>query len=444
MSLYEVMRLSRQTVGASSHACGGQRKKSVSCGSGVMPRNGSDSRVMCWNGSGHGVMPWNGGWYHRSMPGVVRAQSNTNGGGDGYAPLRVFAPLREASAALASSLSDLSLNINGDEKVSIRSIQGPVEEDMGVCRKNLVDVVGKRHPLLRTAADQIFSAGGKRLRPLIVLLVARATYRMHGLEDLTERHRRLAEITEMIHTASLVHDDVLDECDTRRGKRTVNSIYGSRVAVLVGDFLFAQSSWFLANLDNLEVIKLISQVIADFADGEISQAASLFDASVTLDKYLEKSFYKTASLIAASCRGAAVFSECTEEEKLAMYEYGKHLGLAFQVVDDILDFTQSSEKLGKPQGQDLASGNLTAPVLFALQNPTTGPRLLTLIESRFKKEGSLQEALDLVAAGGGIDQARKLARDEADVALAQLEVLPDSDAKTSMVKMVDYVLERLY
>ncbi|KAI8103534.1 hypothetical protein M9435_004870 [Picochlorum sp. BPE23] len=248
----------------------------------------------------------------------------------------------------------------------------------------------------------------------------------------------------MIHTASLVHDDVLDECDTRRGKRTVNSIYGSRVAVLVGDFLFAQSSWFLANLDNLEVIKLISQVIADFADGEISQAASLFDASVTLDKYLEKSFYKTASLIAASCRGAAVFSECTEEEKLAMYEYGKHLGLAFQVVDDILDFTQSSEKLGKPQGQDLASGNLTAPVLFALQNPTTGPRLLTLIESRFKKEGSLQEALDLVAAGGGIDQARKLARDEADVALAQLEMLPDSDAKASMVKMVDYVLERLY
>eukprot|EP00889_Picochlorum_renovo_P002974 jgi/Picre1/30004/NNA_005380.t1 len=424
MSFYEVAGLSRQTVGASSHACGGQRKKSVSCGSGVMPRNGSDSRVMCWNGSGHGSMAWNGGWNHRSMPGVVRAQSsNTNGGGDGYAPLRVFAPLREASAALASSLSDLSLNINGDEKVSIRSIQGPVEQDMGVCRKNLVDVVGKRHPLLRTAADQIFSAGGKRLRPLIVLLVARATYRMHGLEDLTERHRRLAEITEMIHTASLVHDDVLDECDTRRGKRTVNSIYGSRVAVLVGDFLFAQSSWFLANLDNLEVIKLISQVIADFADGEISQAASLFDASVTLDKYLEKSFYKTASLL---------------------LHHAGELPCFQIVVDDILDFTQSSEKLGKPQGQDLASGNLTAPVLFALQNPTTGPRLLTLIESRFKKEGSLQEALDLVAAGGGIDQARKLARDEADVALAQLEMLPDSDAKASMVKMVDYVLERLY
>lgn len=370
--------------------------------------------------------------------------SQSAGQSNGVAPLRVFAPLREASAALASSFQDVMTNTSGGNKTSIKTIQSPVAKDMDVCRKNLVDVVGKRHPLLRAAADQIFSAGGKRLRPLIVLLVARATYQMHGLHELTDRHRRLAEITEMIHTASLVHDDVLDECDTRRGKRTVNSIYGSRVAVLVGDFLFAQSSWFLANLDNLEVIKLISQVIADFADGEISQAASLFDASVTLERYLEKSFFKTASLIAASCRGAAVFSECTEEEKSAMYEYGKHLGLAFQVVDDILDFTQSSEKLGKPQGQDLATGNLTAPVLFALQNPTTGPRLLTLIESRFKKEGSLQEALDLVSSGGGIDQARKLAREEADTALRQLDILPESEAKDSMIAMVDYVLERLY
>jgi all-trans-nonaprenyl-diphosphate synthase len=357
-------------------------------------------------------------------------------------PLRVFAPLREASAALANSVKE-SLDVN-ENKTSMKSIQVPVAKDMAICRQNLVDVVGKRHPLLRAAADQIFSAGGKRLRPLIVLLVARATYTMHGLDDLTDRHRRLAEITEMIHTASLVHDDVLDECDTRRGKETVNCTHGTRVAVLVGDFLFAQSSWFLANLDNLEVIKLISQVIADFADGEISQAASLFDTNVTMDRYLEKSFFKTASLIAASCRGAAVFSECTEEEKTAMYEYGKHLGLAFQVVDDILDFTQSSEKLGKPQGQDLATGNLTAPVLYALENPTTGPRLLQLIQSKFKKEGSLEEGLMLVGTGGGIDRARQLARDEADIALKQLEVLPESEAKESMVAMVDYVLDRLY
>jgi all-trans-nonaprenyl-diphosphate synthase len=221
-------------------------------------------------------------------------------------------------------------------------------------------------------------------------------------------------------------------------------MYGSRVAVLVGDFLFAQSSWFLANLENLEVIKLISQVIADFADGEITQAASLFDATTTLERYLDKSFYKTASLIAASCRGAAVFSECDETVKAAMYEYGRHLGLAFQVVDDILDFTQSTAALGKPQGQDLASGNLTAPVLFALEDPTVGPRLLSLVQSKFKAAGSLDEGLALVQAGGGIERARLLAREEGDKALATLVMLPPSPAREAMAYMVEYVLERLH
>merc|ERR1719502_397905 len=125
----------------------------------------------------------------------------------------------------------------------------------------------------------------------------------------------------MIHTASLVHDDVLDDCELRRGNSTVHSLYGTRVAVLAGDFLFAQSSWFLANLNNLEVIKLISQVIADFANGEISQAASLFDTSITVEQYVDKSFYKTASLIAASCRSAAALSDVSDEVKEACYEY---------------------------------------------------------------------------------------------------------------------------
>lgn len=136
-------------------------------------------------------------------------------------PLRVLTPLREASAALANTLQEIATTsglISDPTKVNLKDIRRPVDSDMEVCRQNLVDVVGRRHPLLRAAADQIFSAGGKRIRPLIVLLVARATFPVTGMTDITERHRRLAEITEMIHTASLVHDDVLDECDIRRGK----------------------------------------------------------------------------------------------------------------------------------------------------------------------------------------------------------------------------------
>mmetsp|Transcript_68415 Transcript_68415/g.216515 ORF Transcript_68415/g.216515 Transcript_68415/m.216515 type:complete len:233 (-) Transcript_68415:287-985(-) len=225
------------------------------------------------------------------------------------------------------------------------------------------------------------------------------------------------------------------------GAATVNSVYGTRIAVLAGDFLFAQSSWFLANLDNLEVIKLISQVIADFANGEIAQATSLFDCDVTMEEYLDKSFYKTASLIAASCRSAAVFSDVDEEVKEAMFNYGKHLGLAFQVVDDILDFTQTTEQLGKPQGQDIASGNLTAPAIFAMR---TDKELREIVESEFCEEGSLARAIEIVNRAGGIQKAQMLAKEQGQMALDALECLPPSEYKRSLEMMVDHVLERIY
>merc|ERR1712087_87524 len=283
--------------------------------------------------------------------------------------------------------------------------------------------------------------GGKRGRPLIAVLVAKATRKLYGLNDVTDEHIRLAMITEMIHTASLVHDDVLDDCELRRGKGTVHSLYGTRVAVLAGDFLFAQSSWFLANLNNLEVIKLISQVIADFADGEIAQASSLFDTNITIDQYLDKSFYKTASLIAASYRSSAVFSDCTESEKSLMYDYGCNLGLAFQIVDDILDFTQTEEELGKPQGQDLASGNITAPAILVLGESERLRELLK--EDRLESDGSLEEALQLVYDNNGIEKAKVLARHHGDLALENLQVLPDCEEKKSLELMVEYVLERI-
>lgn len=249
----------------------------------------------------------------------------------------------------------------------------------------------------------------------------------------------------MIHTASLMHDDVLDDCPTRRGVATVHSTYGTRVAVLVGDFLFAQSSWLLARLDNLPVIKLISQVIADFANGEIAQAAALFDTErASLPSYLDKSFYKTATLIAASCRSASVFSGCDDTVQDAMFEYGRRLGLAFQIVDDVLDFTAPESILGKPRGQDLASGNLTAPVVYALASPRVGDELRRLVEAEFPDEGDLDRALALVAESGGLDDARRLARAEADAARAALACLPECEARTSLEMMVEYVLDRLY
>jgi len=232
---------------------------------------------------------------------------------------------------------------------------------------------------------------------------------------------------------------VLDECDVRRGSTTINCLYGTRVAVLAGDFLFAQSSWGLAQLENLEVIKLISQVIADFADGEISQATALFNTNITFEDYNIKSHQKTGSLIAASCKSAAVFSDVPLDVKDDMYAYGKHLGLAFQIVDDILDFTQTEEQLGKPPGQDLATGNLTAPTLFALQ---ADDRLKGLIETRFKDPKDLESALKIVEEKG-IEKAMTMAKQEGDKARAALSKLPDSPSKRSLDSMITYVLMRI-
>lgn len=184
----------------------------------------------------------------------------------------------------------------------------------------------------------------------------------------------------------------------------------------------------------------MSQVIKDFASGEIKQASSLFNCDVTLEEYLLKSYYKTASLIAASTKAAAIFSGVSSSLCEQMYEYGKNLGLSFQVVDDILDFTQSAEQLGKPVGSDLAKGNLTAPVIFALEKE---PRLRDMIDSEFSEDGSLDSAIHLVNECGGIKRAQDLAKEIADSAIQNLQCLPQCEFRSSLEGMVKYNLERI-
>ncbi|KAJ1382305.1 Solanesyl diphosphate synthase [Sesbania bispinosa] len=386
------------------------------------------------------------------------AKVNSKGWGSNHGTRKWVCYKRKSTQCRVSSMKTAEPTVNGgtlaikgltegldlknysETPISPASLFEVVADDLQTLNKNLQSIVGAENPVLMSAAEQIFSAGGKRMRPALVFLVSRATAELLGLKELTVKHRRLAEIIEMIHTASLIHDDVLDESDLRRGKETVHQLFGTRVAVLAGDFMFAQSSWYLANLENIEVIKLISQVIKDFASGEIKQASSLFDCDVELDEYLIKSYYKTASLIAASTKGAAIFSGADSSITEKMYEYGKNLGLSFQVVDDILDFTQSAEQLGKPAGTDLAKGNLTAPVIFALEKE---PKLRDIIESEFSETGSLDDAIKLVKSCGGIERARELAKEKADLAIQSLQCLPQSAYRLALEDMVTYNLQRI-
>ena len=321
---------------------------------------------------------------------------------------------------------------------STTSLLAPVEHDLQILTDNLKQLIGARHPILGAAAEHLFEAGGKRIRPALVLLASRATMPDH---DLTNRHRRLAEITEMIHTASLVHDDVVDEADLRRNVETVNNLFGDKIAVLAGDFLFAQSSWYLANLDNLQVVKLLSEVIRDFAEGEIIQSINRFDIHASIDSYLDKTYYKTASLMANSAKAAAVLSDANAEVAENLYDYGRNLGLAFQIVDDILDFTGSTEVLGKPAGLDLKSGKLTSPVFYALQQQ---PYLEVLIEREFSEPEDLNEALTLIRDSDGIEQARQLAKDLARQAAQSLNCLAASDSKDALHELTNHAVSRLY
>ncbi len=321
---------------------------------------------------------------------------------------------------------------------SVKSLFAPVDKDLCILTENLKNLVGARHPILYAAAEHLFGAGGKRVRPAIVLLISRATMLD---QEITPRHRRLAEITEMIHTASLVHDDVVDESDIRRSVPTVNSLYNNRVAVLAGDFLFGQSAWYLANLDNLEVVKLLSEVIKDMAEGEIQQGLNRFETNLTLEAYLEKTYNKTASLIANSAKSAGILSGVSDEMAENLYSYGRNIGLAFQIVDDILDFTGSTEALGKPAGSDLISGNLTIPVLYALEEK---PYLEALIEREFAQPDDIDQALNLVTESQGIERSRELAANYAQIAVQNLANLKPSESSKALIDLADYVLSRLY
>ncbi|KFZ19503.1 hypothetical protein V502_03615 [Pseudogymnoascus sp. VKM F-4520 (FW-2644)] len=397
------------------------------------------------------------------------------------------------AAKLAANVISNATSQQGrvDRQISIDPLR-IVAKEMKFLSGNIRQLLGSGHPSLDKVAKYYTQAEGKHFRPLLVLLMSRATAMTpkcstydpskpsaninSGLSrpdilldhnptspgtnpltdpayaysptdsDILPSQRRLAEITELIHTASLLHDDVIDHSDSRRGSPSANLEFGNKMAVLAGDFLLGRASIALARLRDAEVVELLATVIANLVEGEFMQLKNTSRdeknpqwTEEALTYYLQKTYLKTASLISKSCRAAAILGGSDNVTVEAAYSYGKNLGLAFQLVDDMLDYTITEKELGKPAGADLELGLATAPLLFAWKN---NPELGALVGRKFAEEGDVSRARYIVSQSEGIEQTRALARDYADQALAAIEPFPESEAKDGLREMVAKTINR--
>lgn len=337
-----------------------------------------------------------------------------------------------------------------------------VKGDVDKLTENVKGILGSKHQVLETVAQYFFEMdSGKKMRPVIVLLVSAAVNshcKAAGLtsEALTNdpdsrihaKQCRLAEITEMIHTASLLHDDVLDMADTRRGAKSVNYLFGNKLAVLAGDFLLARASVCLARLRNLEVIETLSTVIEHLVKGEILQMAGLNghrpihsdeDSVRCFVDYTAKNYYKTGSLIANSCKSAAMLTCDDPEVHASAFAYGMHFGTAFQLIDDTLDFEGSLSSLGKAPLADVRSGLTTAPVLFAQRQ---FPELTPLISRKFESSGDVEKVKECVERSGACDETKRLATAHAELAMRAILTLRQSPERDALAKLVHIATHR--
>ena len=318
--------------------------------------------------------------------------------------------------------------------MTLEDIRALVQADLrsvdAVIRARLKSAV----PLVDQVAEHIISGGGKRLRPLLVVLAARAC----GHEE--SAHIEAAAFIEFIHTATLLHDDVVDGSSLRRGRHTANEVFGNQASVLVGDFVYSRAFQMMAALNSQPVIEIMAQATNVIAEGEVLQLMNAHDPETTEERYLEVIYRKTAKLFEAGAEVAAVLSGNEARARRAFAAYGRHLGTAYQLVDDVLDYRSNPQERGKNLGDDLAEGKPTLPLIHALRHGSEGQRAAI---SRAIKQGGVMQLEPVVAAieaTGGLEYAARLAREEAERALASLSVLPDSSYKSGLAALARFAV----
>lgn len=309
-----------------------------------------------------------------------------------------------------------------------------LEEVEDQVRQNLDSKVA----LVNTVAAHILNSGGKRIRPLLLVLSARLCG-YTGKDDII-----LGSLIEFIHTATLLHDDVVDEADLRRGRRSASRLWGNQVSILVGDYLYSKAICHIVGLRNQAINEVLSAACCKMAEGEVLQLSVSDHALVTEGEYLRIVEYKTAALIAASCRLGAIISDVPADQEDALFRFGQHLGIAFQLADDTLDYAANSDRLGKSLGQDLRQGKVTLPLLHLLQHcPEQDKQLIKdRMETRTLTDVDLNRILSLMKEYGSIRYALERARAFVVAAKTDLAFFEDSSAKRALCVVADYMVNR--
>jgi len=340
-------------------------------------------------------------------------------------------------AMLSPTFNNTETAPNGTPQ-TIEHVNELVANDMAAVNQLIEKRLQSEVALVNQISGYIIHSGGKRLRPVLVLLSARA----FGYKE--EQHFNLAAIVEFIHTATLLHDDVVDASDRRRGQETANALWGNEAAVLVGDFLYSRAFQMMVDAQRMRVMEILAHATNVIAEGEVLQLLNCNDPDTTEQRYLDVIHCKTAKLFEAAAQLGAVLCDAPPEQEQAVAKYGMHLGTAFQLVDDVLDYSASSEAMGKNVGDDLAEGKPTLPLIRAMRQGTKEQS--TLIRKAIETGGrnNIAEVMAAIESTDAIAYTARKAREEANLAIAQLQNIPASNYTDALKVLADFSVSRTY
>ncbi|MEM7424535.1 MAG: polyprenyl synthetase family protein [Pseudomonadota bacterium] len=329
----------------------------------------------------------------------------------------------------------------GDRQASIQPLLDLTQDDMGRVNEEILSHASSYVDMIPELANHLINSGGKRLRPMVTVAASRMCGPCEG-----DAHVLLAAAVEFMHTATLLHDDVVDESDLRRGKPAARMIWGNQASVLVGDYLLGQAFKMMVRTGSLECLRILSNAASVIAEGEVMQLAAQKDITTTEDAYMKIIDAKTAALFSAAAEVGAAIAERPSEEQAALESFGRNLGVAFQLVDDALDYSGKQALLGKELGDDFREGKITLPIILSYRRGTDQEREFwkTKLQDGEQDDGDLDRAMSLIETYGAIEDTVERARHYGAIARDALAIFPDSELKSAMIDAVDFSIQRAF